>query len=169
MSNIIQLPVHHLMDSEPFMNHGSGSISEVHLGKSVPDEFAVVVKDHLQEILNDLFEQYDRAKADQTIQDRNMLIRQICMLAKLYHDSDHISKSRTHKHDEDEDLNLFTEELRSVFRACMEKFIGDLKEGLKQIPILADDNVRTEVLGRMAESFDETFAPFSKLIGERYE
>ncbi|MDP2884613.1 MAG: hypothetical protein Q8P51_06295 [Ignavibacteria bacterium] len=147
------------------MNHGSGSISEGHLGKSVPDEFAVVVKDHLREILNDLFEQYDRAKADQTIQDRNMLIRQICMLAKLYHESDHISKSRTHKHDEDEDLNLFTEELRSVFRACIEKYIGGLKMGLKQIPILADDDSHTVVLERIAEHFDETFNPFFSLIG----
>ena len=158
--------------SEPLSGMGSGSNSTFS-ERTVPEDFGRMVKDQLREILEDLFQQYNRMTCDQKAQDRNLLIKQICLITKLYYESNDISRSRSKNirplRGEDEDTDLLTDDLNSLFRECMEVFIGNITDIVQELTILPDEAVRMELLEKIAQNFDESFAPFTKLSGESDE
>ena len=173
MTNIYDLP-NSINDSfkgpEPFTSSGSGSILSIP-ERSIPEDFGRIVKDQLREILEDLFEQYNGTKCDLNTQDRNMLIRHICLITHLYNESDTASKSRKKKNEpnEDDTSRLFSDEVNSVFRDCMGQFIENITDIFQQLTMFADETARIEILEKIAESFDVSFEPFTKTAGVRNE
>jgi hypothetical protein len=152
---------------------GSGSISETTPERSMPDDFGRMVKDQLRDILEDLFDQYNRTKCDPNTQDRNMVIRHIYLITRLYNESSNASKSRTRKNDparnEDETSGPFSDEVNSVFKNCLDQFIENITDIFQQLTIFADEDTRTEILEKIAQSFDESFEPFTKFSGVSHE
>jgi hypothetical protein len=174
MTYVLQLPdpeTDPSRGSQQFYSAGSGSLLTVP-EKSPSDDFSSMVKEQLREILEDLFRRYNSTRCDQTTQGRNMLIRHIYLITRLFNESNSSSKSRSKSNSssrsQDEASGLLTDELNVLFAECMDRFIGNITDLVQQLESLTDENVRTQLLEMIAESFDESFAPFIKSTGERY-
>ena len=164
---------HFVTGSQGIFGRGSGSIAGTFPEKCVVEDFMLVIRGQLREILIDLFEQYNRTKRDPQADDRTMLIRQIGVITKLYYESSGDSHPRSKKKDpargSDDTATLPSAEVTAVFKECLERFIGNLTDTVAQIRTLADEDVRSELVERIAESFDESFAQFTRFTGDRDE